>query len=263
MTGHPRFLQTRRATIGRMPHDHHEFTNCARHPFQTTRWSLVLSAASPSSPGAHQALCELCEKYWYPVYVYVRRRVSSVEEAQDLTQAFFAKLLEKNYVAQADPQRGRFRTFLLSSLSHFLANAWDRSHAKKRGGDCLHFSLDLAAGENRLSHEPSTDLTAEREFEQKWAISILQQTMQVLRQKALARGTGKQFEELKDCLSGNDRRTYAEIARRLDISESAVKVAVHRLRQQYGLELRQLIAETVSDPAEVDEEIRRLFEALS
>ena len=210
--------------------DHSAESEQSPRAFETTHWSLVLSAGHCSSPGAHEAMCELCEKYWYPLYAYVRRRISGVDEAQDLTQEFFAKLLEKNYVAEADPERGKFRTFLLTSLSHFLANEWDRTQAKKRGGDRLHFSLDFDDGERRFAYAPATDLTPEREYERQWAISLLQQVLQSLRREAVAAGTEQQFEELKECLTGDRRRSYAKIAEQLSMSESAVKVAVHRLR---------------------------------
>ena len=235
----------------------------APRAFETTHWSLVLSARHRSSPDAQQALCELCEKYWYPLYAYVRRRIPDVHEAQDLTQAFFAKFLEKNWVAQADPERGKFRTFLLTSFSHFLANEWDKSRAKKRGGDRFHFSLDFDDGERRLARNPATDLTAEHEYERQWAISLLGQALNSLRCEAVAAGKQQQFEALKECLTGDRGRSYAEIAEQLTMSETAVKTAVHRLRRQYGRRLRKAIAETVADPSDVDEEIGRLFRALS
>lgn len=243
--------------------DHSAESERSPRRFETTHWSLVLSAGHRSSPDAHQAMCELCEKYWYPLYAYVRRRVSDVHEAQDLTQAFFAKLLEKNYVAEADPQRGKFRTFLLTSLSHFLANEWDKTKAQKRGGDRFHFSLDFNDGERRFSRDPATDLTPEREYERQWAISLLQQVLQSLRCEAVTAGKEQQFDELKECLTRDKRRSYAAIAEQLGMSESAVKVAVHRLRRKYGQQLRRSIAETVADPVDVDEEIARLFGALS
>ena len=240
-------------------------TESERSPraFETTHWSLVLSAGRHSSPDAREALCQLCEQYWYPLYAFVRRRVPDVHEAQDLTQAFFAQLLEKNYVAQADPERGKFRTFLLSSLCHFLSNEWDKSQAKKRGGDRLHFSLNFDDGERRLTQDPATNMTAERDYERQWAISLLQHVLQSLRDDAVGAGREKQFEVLKDCLTGNRRRSYAEIAEELNMSEPAVKTAVHRLRRQYGRRLRRAIAETVAKPNDIDEEIRRLFGALS
>lgn len=237
----------------------------SRQPrFDTTRWSLVLAAAAQSSDSGRDALAELCERYWYPLYAYVRRRFSDVHEAQDLTQAFFAQLLEKQFVAQADPARGRFRTFLLAALSHFLSNEWHKGRAQKRGGGKPPISLDLEQAEDRFSKLPADDLTAERLFERQWALALLQEVLERLRRESMQAGAGKQFEKLAPTLTLNrPDESYAEIAESLKMSPNAVKVAVHRLRKRYREMLRAEIAQTLSDPSSVDDEIQRMFDTFA
>src|SRR5271155_692938 len=170
--------------------------------FATTRWSLVLAAGQRSSPQSSAALATLCENYWYPLYAYVRRRGHDSDEAQDLTQAFFARLLEKNDLAAADPERGRFRSFLLASLKHFLANEWDRQRAQKRGGGRPPFSIDFGAAEDRYRGEPSHELTAEKIFERRWAMVLLANVQARLEQEYVEAGKPTAFNRLKIFLTG-------------------------------------------------------------
>lgn len=236
----------------------------ARRPFATTRWSVVLAAGKDRSPEGKRALVALCETYWHPLYAFVRRRGHPAEEAQDLTQAFFARLLEKESVAEADPARGKFRSFLLGSLNHFLANQWRRDHAQKRGGSQAILSLDFQRGEESLSLEPAHDLTPEKLFERQWAMTLLTTALARLREEYTAAGKQALLERLHPYLGGDgDAAPYAEIARQLGMSEGAVKVAVHRLRRRCRDLLREEIAQTVSGPEEVDQELRDLFDAVS
>ncbi len=230
--------------------------------FATTHWSLVV-AAQGASPAAREALAELCRLYWYPLYAYVRRRGHSDDEAQDLTQEFFARLLERNDLARLDPARGRFRAFLLAACRHFLANQRDHAHALKRGGGLRPLSLDLADSERRYASEPSHEQTPERLFERRWALTLLDCVLQRLRQHYETAGQLLLFERLKGSLTGAATDTYAESAAVLGMTEGAVKVAAHRLRQRYRDLLREEIARTVADPGEVDDEIRELFGALA
>jgi RNA polymerase sigma-70 factor (ECF subfamily) len=229
--------------------------------FATTRWSLVAAAAGRESPPAQQALAQLCQAYWYPLYAFVRRRVGSVEQSQDLTQAYFAWLLEKNTVALADPQRGRFRAFLLASLKNFLANEWEKQRTQKRGGGRTVLSLDFEAGESRFRLEPADQLTPERLFEKQWALTLLENVLCELRQEHAAAEKLHQFETLKPFLGGS-AGGYSQAAAQLGMSENAARVAAHRLRQRYKELLRAQIAHTVASPDEVDDEIRRLFDVL-
>lgn len=229
--------------------------------FATTRWSLVAAAQDPAAPESRQALADLCAAYWYPVYAYVRRRGHDHHQAQDLTQAFFARLLEKNDLADADRTRGRFRSFLLTACQHFLANQHDRATAKKRGGGRPHVALDFADADRRYSHEPAHADTPERLFDRRWALDLLDRALTELRTEYEDSGRGKLFEALKGTLTGGTE-AYAELAQSLDMTEGAVKVAVHRLRQRYRDRLRAAIAETVEKPEDVDDEVRDLFAAL-
>jgi RNA polymerase sigma-70 factor (ECF subfamily) len=205
----------------------------------------------------------LCERYWYPLYAYVRRRGYDQHQAQDLTQSFFVRLLEKGTLAAASPERGRFRTFLLTVLKHFLANEWDREHAQKRGGDRQRLALDYAAGESRWSFEPADLLTPERAFERQWALTLLDAVVARLHEELVQAGKGKQFELLKETLLG-DRAAgaYAAAAAELNLSEEAVRQAAHRLRKRFRELLRAEVAQTVAAPDEIDDEIRSLFAAL-
>ncbi|HUE69957.1 MAG TPA: sigma-70 family RNA polymerase sigma factor [Pirellulaceae bacterium] len=235
----------------------------ARRPFATTRWSVVLAAGHDRSPGGRQALVALCETYWQPLYAFVRRRGYGADEAQGLVQEFFARLLEKESVAAADPARGKFRSFLLSSLNHFLANEWRRERAQKRGGERPILSLDFQHGESSLAIEPAHDLTPEKLFERRWALTLLTQALARLRDEYAASGKLPLLERLQPYLAGDrDAAPYLELARELGMSDGAVKVAVHRLRRRCRDILRDEIAQTVAGPEEVDEELRDLFEAL-
>jgi RNA polymerase sigma-70 factor (ECF subfamily) len=230
--------------------------------FATTRWSLVAAARDPAAPESRQALADLCAAYWYPVYAYVRRRGHDHHQAQDLTQAFFARLLEKNDLADADRTRGRFRSFLLTACQHFLANQYDHAKAKKRGGGRSHVALDFSDADQRYSHEPAHDDTPERLFDRRWALDLLDRALSELRSEYGDSGRGKLFEALKGTLTGGAEEAYADLAERLAMTEGAVKVAVHRLRQRYRDRLRAAIAETVEKPEDVDGEVRDLFAAL-
>lgn len=202
---------------------------------------------------------ELCGTYWYPLYAYVRRCGYDSHEAEDLTQEFFARLLAKNYLADVDRAKGKFRSFLLASLKHFLANEWDRAQAKKRGGGHTIISLDA---ETRYRQEPMDELSADKLLDRQWAIALLDQVLARLGAEYADAGKSEVFEQLKNSLTGNrDSIPYAAIAAKLDTTEGAVKVAVHRLRQRYRKLLREEIAHTVASPAEIDEEIRHLFAA--
>jgi RNA polymerase sigma-70 factor (ECF subfamily) len=230
--------------------------------FATTHWSVV-RAASRSSPKSREALAALCEAYWYPLYAFVRRQGYSAPDAQDLTQEFFARLLEKNDLGVADRAKGRFRSFLLAAVKHFLSNQRDRARAKKRGGGRQVLSLDWDAGESRLGREPAHEITPERLFERRWALTILENVLARLRAEFEADGKYVLFARLKGVLTGETAGgRYAEIATELGMTAGAVKVAVHRLRRRYREILRDEIAHTVSDPAEIDAEIRELFAVL-
>jgi RNA polymerase sigma-70 factor (ECF subfamily) len=231
--------------------------------FATTHWSIVLAAAHDSRPDARAALATLCETYWYPLYAYVRRLGYKAEDAQDLTQGFFAALLEKRYVKAADRERGRFRSFLLTALKRFLSKERDRAHAQKRGGTARPISLDLESGESRYSLEPSHDVTPEAIYERRWALTVLDRVIVRLRQTYVDAGKAAFFESLKAFLTGETGAPpYGQVARDLAMSEGAVKVAVHRLRRRYRDLLRFEIAQTVADPEAVEDELKYLLAVL-
>jgi len=232
--------------------------------FVTTHWSVVLAASRSDSTHAQAALARLCQTYWYPLYAYVRRRGFQAHDAQDLTQEFFARLLEQNWLAQADRERGRFRTFLLAALGHFLANEWDKARAQKRGGAVQIVPLQLDTAETRYGQEPSDPVTPEQCFERRWALALLDEVLNRLRDESSAGDQAELFDTLKPCLVGDRQaQPYASLAARLGMTEGAVKVAVHRLRQRYRQLLRQEIAHTVASPGEVDEEMHHLFSVLA
>ncbi len=231
--------------------------------FATTQWSLVLRAAQPDDSSARLALEMLCRRYWFPLYAFARRRVATMPEAQDLTQEFFLRLLEKNSLAAASPERGRFRSFLLTSLKNFLANEWDRATAQKRGGGRERLSLDWETGESRLSLEPTHTDTPEREFERQWALTLLDVVVRRLQDEFAMAEKSRQFELLKETLTGGRAVIdYATVAAELQMSEEAARQAAHRLRKRYRELLREEVAATVETPDEVEDEIGRLFEAL-
>lgn len=233
--------------------------------FVTTRWSLVAAAQDRSTPESREALAALCESYWYPLYGFVRGQGFSADEAQDLTQEFFASILEKDLFDVIDPKKGRFRSFLLTACQHFLANQRDRAQAKKRGGGRTFISIDIASAEARYSSEHVTSPSAaDRVFERRWALALLDQCLSRLRNEYESRGKKHFFEVVCPFLVGSKGvHPYSQIAAELGISEGALKVAVHRLRHRYRELLREEIGRTVDHPAQVDEEIRELFAALS
>lgn len=231
--------------------------------FASTHWSMVLAAGERANAEAEQALATLCQRYWFPLYAFARRRAATVHEAQDLTQAFFVRLLEKNVLAAASPERGRFRSFLLASLKHFLANEWDRAASQKRGGKRRPLSLDWESGESRLSLEPAHVDTPEREFERQWALTLLENVVDRLRNEFAVTGKSRQFERLKLTLAGGRAALdYPAIAAELSMSQEAVRQAASRLRKRYRELLREEVAATVKQDSEVDDEISRLFQAL-
>ncbi|MBZ5632410.1 MAG: sigma-70 family RNA polymerase sigma factor [Acidobacteriia bacterium] len=233
--------------------------------FPTTRISLVRAAAGGSDRRSREALATLCGMYWYPLYAYVRRCGHDADEAQDLTQSFIVRLLEKNSLRHFQQERGRFRSFLLASLKHFLANERDAVRAQKRGGGLAPLPLNvvLHTGERRYSLEPRDEMTPQRVFEKHWAWSLLNRVLDRLREEAAGSGKGEQFDRLRGCLTGDDNGIgYRDLARELGMSEGAVKVAVHRLRHRFHEALREEISITVTDPNEISEEIRYLLTVL-
>jgi RNA polymerase sigma-70 factor (ECF subfamily) len=232
--------------------------------FATTHWSVVLAAGDRESPQARAALAELCAAYWHPLYAYVRRLGYGVDQAQDLTQEFFTRFLEKNYLREVDRERGKFRTFLLVSFRHFLANEYDRATAQKRGGGRSVLSLDFRKSERREGLEPCHALTAERLYERRWALALLEQALARLRMEYEQSRRGNLFGALKVFLTGERAGvSHEQLAARLGMTTAAVTVAIHRLRQRYREVLREEIAKTVNAPSEIDTEIRDLFAALS
>jgi RNA polymerase sigma-70 factor (ECF subfamily) len=237
----------------------------ARGPvFVTTQWSVVLTACRSDTTRAQTALEKLCRTYWYPLYAYVRRRGHPAPDAQDLTQAFFARLLERHWVGDADRERGRFRTFLLTAMSRFLADEWDKARAQKRGGGVAHVPIQLDTAETRYGHEPADNCTPEQGYERRWALTLLDTVLQRLRTEYENAGKGELFTGLNSCLVGSrESQPYSELAAKLDMNEGAVKVAVHRLRKRYRKLLRTEIAETMDATADVDQELHHLFAVLA
>jgi len=232
--------------------------------FTTTHWSVVLAAGRDSSPGAAQALERLCRTYWYPLYAYVRRRGHDAHEAQDLTQEFFARFLANHTLQSVDRNKGRFRAFLLAAINHFLTNEWKRGQTLKRGGGLSFISLDEATAEERYRLEPATDLTPEKVYERRWALTLLDQVLNGLRDEYVAAGKDELFEKLRPFLSdAKGALSYGEAATQTGLSEAAARQAVHRLRRRYRERLRGEIAHTVSAPREIDAEIQHLFTVFS
>lgn len=231
--------------------------------FFTTRWSIVLAASRDRSPAGRQALATLCETYWYPLYAFVRRLGYDVADAQDLTQAFFARLLDKGDLQGVRRERGRFRSFLLASIKHFLINEWDKCRSQKRGGGRTVLSLDFATAERRYGTTPVDERTPDAIFERQWALSLLDRVKEMLQQEFAVAGKAEQFARLQIHMAGEAAAgSYAQTAEELRMSEAAVKVAVHRLRRKFRDRLRDEIAQTVDSQEEVDDEICRLFETL-
>ena len=237
--------------------------HCGKRHFATTRWSIVLAAGRDSSPEAKTALATLCETYWFPLYAFVRRQGYDAQDAQDLTQGFFTRLLEKKDLRDVQRERGKFRSFLLASMKHFLMNEWDRTQAQKRGGGQRMLSVDFDEAESRLRLEPSHEQTPEVIFEKQWALTLLDRVRAVLREEFVSAHKAEQFDRLHVYLTGEKSAvTYAEVAEELRISEAAVKMAVSRLRRRFHDRLRKEIGQTVATEDEIDDEIRALTDAL-
>jgi RNA polymerase sigma-70 factor (ECF subfamily) len=237
-------------------------TSAGASHFPTTRWTLVITAGDPKQKEAHSALVSLCEAYWYPLYAFVRRRGDPADQAQDLTQEFFVRVLNGRYLDRADPEKGRFRAFILTSLKFFLADEADRHRAQRRGGGNV-LSLEMSSGEERYQRDPAHNETPERIFERRWALSMLDRVVNKLRAEFVQHGRLEHFDRLKLFLLDQGDTPYAALAREMGTSEGALKVAVHRLRKRYRELFRQEIAETVADPADVESELRFLATALA
>jgi RNA polymerase sigma-70 factor (ECF subfamily) len=232
--------------------------------FATTHWTVVLAAGKRHTAQADRALEELCRTYWFPLYAYVRRRGLSREDAEDVTQAFFARFLAKNYLAGLSAEHGRFRAFLLASLKHFLANEWDKARTQKRGGGEIHLSLDWQTADTQFQVADMTEPGPDQAYDREWALALLAKVIDRLQAECAAEGKTKLFTQLKVFLTvGKDESAQADIAKSLGMEEGAVRVAIHRLRKRYRQLLRDEIANTLSDPAMVDEEMRALFGAFS
>ena len=232
--------------------------------FATTHWSVILAAAGQDSPDAAKALEQLCATYWYPLYAFVRHRGHSPEDSQDLTQEFFYRLLQHRYLTQVDPRKGKFRSFLLAAINHFLANEWDRLRTLKRGGHLVFLSLDEPQAEQRYQGEYSAGRTPEQIYERSWALALLGKVLGRLGVETAAAGQGARFEELKGVLLGERPSfSYAELALKLGTTEPALKMAVQRLRRRYAEILREEIARTVTDTQEIENELRYLRGVLS
>jgi RNA polymerase sigma-70 factor (ECF subfamily) len=238
----------------------HTLSGSSRFP--ATRWTLVIAAGGPNRKDTRSALVSLCESYWYPLYSYLRRRGYPADDAQDLTQEFFVRVLEGRYLDRADPEKGRFRSFILTSLKFFVADEGDRQRAQKRGGGAV-LPLDFDSGEDRYQREPAHDETPERIFERRWALAVLDRVMDKLRTEFLHHGRPEHFERLKIFLLGQSGAPYAALAQEMKTSEGALKVAIHRLRKRYRELFRQEIADTVADPADVESELQFLAAVLT
>ena len=232
--------------------------------FATTHWTIVLAAGKRHTPQSDGALEELCRNYWFPLYAYVRRRGHRKEDAEDLTQAFFARFLGKNYLAGLSAERGRFRAFLLASLKHFLTNEWKKSQRLKRGGGEALLSLDWQTADTKFQVAATNEPSPDKAFDREWALALLAKVIERLQKECEAGGKAKLFEQLKTFLTaGKDGTAQAEVAKALGMEEGAVRVAIHRLRKRYRTLLRNEIAQTLADTADVDEEMRALFGAFS
>jgi RNA polymerase sigma-70 factor (ECF subfamily) len=231
--------------------------------FETTSWSVIAKAADPTSPERKQALTELCQAYWYPLYAFVRRHGYPPDAAEDLTQGFFADLLSRSALQMADPARGRFRSFLLAALEHFLANQRKREKRRKRGGGVVHFSIDFRDAEGRYRREPAHFATPERLFMRRWALTLLDLVFQRLESEMGAQDRSQLFKSLKPALIGGPvEGGYAELGAAMGMTEGAARLAAHRLRQRFRTLLNEEITRTIADPGAVDEEINQLFLAL-
>ncbi len=237
--------------------------SAARSDFPTTRWTLVAAAGNDNQPDRRQALASLCEAYWYPLYAYARRRGDSPEQAQDHTQEFFARFIEHDYFDRADPDRGRFRSFLLSSFKFYLCDEIGVAHAQKRGGGVAPLPFEISRGEEMYVREPFHSETPERIYERRWARTLLDRVLERLRDEFVRHGRLEYFNKLKACLQEDFDVPYADLARQLETTESALKVGVHRLRKRYRNLIRSEIADIVADPADIEPELRHLIAALT
>ncbi len=234
-----------------------------RGRFETTNWSLVLAAGDSTSPDAEAALAALCETYWGPVYAFVRRAGRSSEDAHDLTQAFFARMIETGFLKKARRERGRFRSFLMKSVKHFAVNQHELERTQKRGGAHRHVSLQLEESERWYQIEPVENLTPERVYERRWAATVLEAALGKLAADYSEDGRGALYERLKPYLTDSDTSTYAQVAGELNLSEGALRVAVHRLRRRWGECLRAIVADTVDQPEAVEQELRHLLTTMA
>jgi len=230
-----------------------------RGHFPTTRWSLIVSCRQRPTANSHEALASLCNAYWYPLYVYVRRQGKSVEDAQDLTQGFFARLLEKHYIEDFNRERGSFRTFLVAAFRHYVTNERERERAQKRGGDQPPMTLDLQEAEQRYRLEPSHNLTPEKLYERRWALTLLERSMERLRAESADQS---HFDRLRVFLTGEAVISYRELSDQMGMSEGALKVAVHRLKRRYGDLVREEIGQTVTSPEQIKKELGYLLSAV-
>ena len=229
----------------------------------TTQWSQVIAARDGSESESRQALESLCQTYWSPLYAFIRHQGANPEEARDLTQGYFTELLEKNFLADVDAGKGRFRSFLFSSARHFLSHERDRARALKRGGGVKTLSLDLDGAERSYSIQTQAAATPEEVFEYRWAMTVIAKALERLEEESGRAGTHRQFRELKPYLTSTEVQVpYKQVAKKLKMSEGAVKVAVHRLRRRFGESLRAELSETVADPRDVDDELRHMLSVL-
>jgi RNA polymerase sigma factor (sigma-70 family) len=237
--------------------------NAGKPRFATTQWSVVLAAGEHQRQGAREALTRLCEMYWYPLYAYVRRRVKDVHEAQDLTQAFFSHLIEKDAIARAQPDRGRFRAFLLTALKNFMSNEWKKARAEQRGGGRTEFSLDFDAAESRFRTEPSHQLTPEKVYERRWVMTLLDKVLETLRLELTESGRLKYFEPFKNALTGEmTAEDYERASEVLGITPAGAKQAAYRMRKRYRALFRHEVAQTVARDEDLEDEIGRLLSIL-
>lgn len=228
--------------------------------FETTQWSAVLAAGQDTTAESREALAKLCEAYWFPLYAFIRRKGATVDDAKDLTQGFFAQLIEKGFLKEVRRERGKFRAFLLTALKHYMANERRRDRAQKRGGGQTPSSLDFDVAEGTYRLESAEELTPEKLYERQWAMTLLDQVSQSLSEEYAQSGKGAFFDTLRPFLTGEEPRgSYAQVAGELAMTEGAVKVAVHRLRKRFGAVLRREIAQTLTPSDDVEDEIRHLF----
>jgi RNA polymerase sigma factor (sigma-70 family) len=231
--------------------------------FTTTQWSVVLHAGDSPNPESESALAELCRNYWYPLYAYVRHRGHAAEDARDLTQAFFHRLLERKLLKRVKREGGKFRSYLLTALKHFLSDEWDRARAQKRGGGQSLISLDYESGQKRYAAEPVETRSPDQLYERRWALAILDKAMVQLRQDYQKMDKEALFETIQEFLPRGRSTPYSEIAEKLSMTESNVKVAVHRLRNRYRKRLREEVSQTLAEGEDAEAEIRHLFAALA